>query len=280
MSIVLKYAEHSGRLGNIAFLVRFTMGAIDRLEQNLPKEESYIKAKEKIVEAFHMIVESLVDPPQVDSKKIGADVDKALIAAQPSRNLIHNLCLVMLVTQTEIFIEHLVDVILSTDSRRLKDLAGEKNLTTVELVDLQDYGAVMKRLREKVSKEITASSTQDMFIKHLGKRFGLFRKEDLVFKRPHAPGKKQWDIDDIESVWTTRHKIVHEGELLAGKTFFDDTFGGCVWLETFLSFQAREKYGLTIDSPDYLNSMAKITGISKVGIVERIASAVEKIVPN
>ncbi len=185
MSIVLKYAEHSGRLGNIAFLVRFTMGAIDRLEQNLPKEESYIKAKEKIVEAFHMIVESLVDPPQVDSKKIGADVDKALIAAQPSRNLIHNLCLVMLVTQTEIFIEHLVDVILSTDSRRLKDLAGEKNLTTVELVDLQDYGAVMKRLREKVSKEITASSTQDMFIKHLGKRFGLFRKEDLVFKRPH-----------------------------------------------------------------------------------------------
>jgi len=280
MSAVLNYSEHTGRLGNIALLVRFTMGAIDRLELSLPKEESYIKSREKIVEGVQMMLKSLVDPPQFDSEKVRSDVDKAFIVAQPSRNLIHNLCLVLLVTQTEIFIEHLVDVILSTDPRRLRDLAGEKNLTTAELVDLQNYDAVMKRLREKVSKEITASSTQDMFITHLGKRFGLFRKEEFVSKRPQAPGKKQWDIDDIESVWATRHKIVHEGELPTTKEFFDGTFAGCIWLETFLSFRAREKYGLIIDSPDYLDSMAKLIGISKAGAIERVISAIQKIVPD
>jgi len=52
MSIILRYEEHTKRLANVAVLIRFTMGAIDRLERDLPNDENYIRAKEGVVEGF------------------------------------------------------------------------------------------------------------------------------------------------------------------------------------------------------------------------------------
>src|ERR1700682_3691612 len=166
MSTILKYAEHSGRLTNVAPVVRFTTGAISRHERGLPNDENYVRAKEEIVESYCRVLASFVNPPELDSEELKELVDRATIVAEPSRNLIYNLCFVMLVTQIEIFIEHLIDVILEAEPRRLKDLAGERNLTVAELVDLQAYDAVMKRLREKVSKDVINSSAHDMFVKH------------------------------------------------------------------------------------------------------------------
>src|SRR5436309_8337018 len=143
MSTILKYADHAGRLGRIMLLVRFTMGAIGRLERGLPNEEDYRQSKEKIVEGYQKMLDALVDPLAVEDEQIRTAVDTASIVAEPSRNLIYNLCLVMLVTQVEIFIEHVVDVILIKEPRRLKDLASEKSLTASELVDLGSYEDVI-----------------------------------------------------------------------------------------------------------------------------------------
>jgi hypothetical protein len=260
-------------LADIKFIADFVMGAIGRMEITFPNEEAFIKGQQEIVAAFGAILESVSQPPEFHVEQIKADVIKALIPAERSRTLINNLCFVLLVTQAEIFIEHLIDVILASEPRRLKDLAGDKQLTANELVDAQNYDVVMKRLREKVAKEVIGSSTRDMFLKHLGKKLKLFRIEELIFKRRNSLNEREdWGIVEIEAVWETRHRIVHEGRLDVDKTYFEYAFAGLLWVETFLSFKAREKYGLAIDSPETLNVMAKMIGLSKLGIVERALS--------
>jgi hypothetical protein len=225
-----------------------------------PQERPYIEARERVVEGVRQLLQSLAPPEEVDAEEVKKALDISVVAAGPSRNLLYNLSLVMLVTQTEIFIEHLVDVILTVEPRRLKDLAEGKTLTASELVDLADYESVMKRLREKVSKEVVDSSTRDMFLKHLGERFGLFRPEQFVLK--YAPGspkeKEQWGISEIEVVWGTRHEIVHEGQLTVDESLFTSAFVGCSWLETFLSLRAHDTYGISIDNPEFLTGWSKV----------------------
>ena len=271
--VTLNYAEYHRRLGDIKFLANFVMGAIGRMEITFPKEESFIKGQQEIVAAFGRIFEAVSPAPKLNVEQIKSDMTKALIPAERSRTLINNLCLVMLVTQAEIFIEHLIDVILASEPRRLKDVAGDKQLMANELVDAQNYDVVMKRLREKVSKEVIGSSTRDMFLKHLGQKFKLFRNEELIFKRKNSLNEREdWGIVEIEAVWETRHRIVHEGRLDVDETYFEYAFAGLLWIETFLSFRAREKYGLAIDSPQTLDVMAKMLGLTKSGLVEKALS--------
>jgi hypothetical protein len=271
--VTLNYAEYHRRLGDIKFLANFVMGAIGRMEIAFPKEESFIKGQQEIVTALGAIFEAVSPPPELNVEQIKAEMTKALIPAERSRTLINNLCLVMLVTQAEIFIEHLIDVILASEPRRLKDLAGDKQLAANELVDAQNYDVVMKRLREKVAKDVIGSSTRDMFLKHLGQKFKLFRNEELSFKRKNSLNESEdWGIAEIEAVWETRHRIVHEGRLEVDQVYFGYAFAGLLWIETFLSFKAREKYRLTIDSPETLDTMAKMLGLSKSGLVEKALS--------
>lgn len=269
----LNYAEHSRRLADIKFLVAFVMGAIGRMETTFPNEEGFAKAQKEIVAAFRMLLESVGQPPEFHVEQVKADVLKAFIPAERSRTLIHNLCFVMIVTQVEIFIEHLIDVILSAEPRRLRDLAGDKQLTARELVDAQNYDAVMKQLRQKIAKEVLSASPREMFERHLGQRFKLFRKEDLIFRRKNPSGEKEdWGIVEIEAVWKTRHRIVHEGQLEVDKGTFEYAFAGSLWIETFLSVKAREQYGLSIDSPEVLDISARMFNLSKLGVVEKVLS--------
>jgi hypothetical protein len=250
-------------LGNIGLLVRFTTGAIQEFERSLPKRDTYIVARDKVVEGFQNILQSLVDPPRFDADQIRAGVDRALIVAEPSQRLLYSLSLVMICTEVEIFIQHLIDVILTSEPRQLKGRWSEKQVSAGELVDLGDYRAVMKHVREKVSKDVVDSSARDMFMKYLGKQFGLFRDEEFVFRRLNE-GKtpENWGIAEIEALWNTRHLIVHEGQLPVDRGQFDVASGRCLLLEAFLSFRAREKYGMAVDSPQNLDQIAKLFGFS------------------
>jgi hypothetical protein len=174
LPIVLKFDEHHNRLGNVAWLLRFLDGAIGRTAKTLPNEPTFLRAQEEMLAGLRMIFESVSPPPQFDAEEIKNCLAQWVTPTEDSRSLVYSLCLVMLITQVEIFINHLIDVILSDEPRRLKDLAGDKQLNFRELVEARDYETVMARLREKVAKEVLDSSIREMLEKHLGHRFNLF----------------------------------------------------------------------------------------------------------
>lgn len=245
--IVLKFDEHHNRLGNIAWLARFLDGAIGRTAKTLPNEPTFLKAQEELLAGLRTIFESVSPSPRFDADEIKSSLAKWATPTEDSRFLVYSLSLVMLVTQVEIFIDHLIDVILSKEPRRLKDLAGDKHLNFRELVDAQDYDTVMARLREKVAKEVLDSSFREMLEKHLGQRFSLFEKESLTCTSLKESGEKEtWGIPDIERIWQTRHEIVHEGRLDLNRNDFERALFACSWLETFLSVRAQAVYGLTV----------------------------------
>jgi hypothetical protein len=175
-SIVLQFEAHHDRLGNIAWLARFLDGAIERTANSLPNEAEFIRAQDGMIAGFDKLGECFEPPHQFDPQEIKACLRTWATPSEGSRALVYSLCLVMLVTQVEIFIEHLIDVMLLAEPRRLKDLAGEKQLNFRDLVDAQNYESVMASARKKVIKEVLDSSIRDTLEKHLGQRFNLFKK--------------------------------------------------------------------------------------------------------
>jgi hypothetical protein len=234
-------------------LARFLDGAIERTVNSLPNEVGFIRAQEEMIEGFRMLGESVAPPHQFDPEEIKSCLRTWATPSEGSRALVFSLCLVMLVTQVEIFIEHLIDVILLAEPRRLKDLAGDKQLNFRDLVDAQNYESVMASARNRVIKEVLDSSIRDILEKHLGQRFNLFKKESLTCTTMEESGEqKTWGIIKIEAIWNARHQIVHEGRLDLSRSEFEQALFGCSWIETFLSVQARTMYGLSIDSASKL----------------------------
>lgn len=258
-SIVLKFDEHHNRLGYIAWLARFLDGVIGRGAKTLSTEPGMLKSEEELIAALRTIFESASPPLQFDVEEVKSRLAKWRTPLEDSRFLVYSLCLVMLVTQVEIFIDHLIDAILSKEPRRLKDLAGEKQLNFRELVDAQDYETMMARVREKVSKEVLDSSIREMLEKHLGQKFCLFEKELLTWTTLKESGENEtWTISEIERIWKTRHEIVHEGRVNLNQNDFERALFACSWLETFLSVRAQTVYDLTVDSDSTLKMYAAL----------------------
>lgn len=248
-SIVLKFEEHQNRLGHIAKLAHFLHGAVSRTAKTLTAEKGFLSAQDQLVAGIKLLSESFSPPLQLDSEKIRACLTRWAVPTDASRSLVYSLCLVMLITQVEIFIEHLTDVILSVEPRRLKDLASDKQLNCRELVDARDYETVMARLREKVADEVIRSSPREMMEKHLGTRFRLFEKGSLTCTTVEDSGEtRAWGIDDIERTWKTRHEVVHEGRIDLSEIEFERALFVCSWLEIFLSVRAQAVYGVAVDS--------------------------------
>jgi hypothetical protein len=119
----------------------------------------------------------------------------------------------------------------------------------LQLLTYSAPGQQMGRLREKVAKEITRSSVREMFEKHFGQRFNLFKKESLTCTTLNESGQQEtWGISEIEAIWDRRHEIVHEGRLDVNRSDFERSLFCCSWIETFLSRRAQEVYGLGVDS--------------------------------
>lgn len=254
--VVLKFDDHHKRLGNIISLVRF-LDRIIKSSPSLPQNPSFDEAQQRLINSFVVLGKAVSPPHAFDPEELRASIQKWVSPTEESHSLVYSLSLVMLVTQVEIFIEHLIETILLADPRRLKTLAGEKQLTSNEIVDARDYDTVMARLREKVSEEVIGASTRDMLEKHLGRRLGLFDPKTLKYETlSEASGKEKWDISQLEKIWQTRHQIVHEGRLDITELDFERAIVGCAWLESFLARRAQVVYGLTIESERHLQLVA------------------------
>ena len=175
-------------------------------------------------------------------------------------DLIQNLSLVMLCTQLEIFIKHLIDVILVGDPRRLKAYASEKNVTAAEVVELGDYGGVMQRFRDKVAKEVTDAGIREMMCRHLGTRFGLIEEIEIRIVLPgEAQGEqfRGWNLEKLVEIFELRNQIVHRGTLPVTDIGFLNRAGHFFQaIQTVLSVNAVLRHDVGLQPPDSLNYLA------------------------
>ena len=117
----------------------------------------------------------------------------------------------------------------------------------------------MTHVRKKVVKEVLDSSIRDILEKHLGERFKLFKKEALTCTTlDDSGGQECWGIAEIESIWNTRHEIVHGGKLSVDRSAFERALFGCTWVLTFLSRRARDTFSLEVDSLSKLDLFAAL----------------------
>jgi hypothetical protein len=267
----LAFSDHFARLCQISIFTKSTLFFIDRHDSEHDSEVAVAKATSDPEQQRAWLQKVVEDAPNEFFPHLYFTVSQArnrrwsfesgslhkTLFSEPSRQLVCNLSLVMLCTQMEVFMEHLIDVILHSCPLRIKDLASEKKFTAAELVDFRNYEEVMHAVRRKVSKEVTEDSTRRMFEHHLGSRFGLFRKEELFCRKPLSDKiGPNWGMTEIESAFNMRHKIVHEGDLSCTPDYFDSVWHGFLWLVTFLSQKARAKYHLPVSVEDEFDMWA------------------------
>lgn len=93
--------------------------------------------------------------------------------------LLLNLGLVVLCTPLELFINHVVDIVLIVEPRQVMDLASDKKVMAKEIVQLGDYREVLRCLRENVIDEIDREGMRRKFTEQLDKRFGLISESQI-----------------------------------------------------------------------------------------------------
>ena len=182
-------------------------------------------------------------------------IDSALIISGPSRQLALSLSFVMLCTEMEIFIEHLIETILTSHPIKLKDCAPNK--LRAQIPDVPDFNQV-KALSHEVADRLLRKSTRDLFLGILSGKLNLFHEAEL-----HAEGfREPWTLKEIEQAWAMRHAVVHDGDLPVTKEYFQTVNAGLIWLQVFLSLCARREYNLKIDDATYLDTFAEMFKIS------------------
>jgi hypothetical protein len=187
----------------------------------------------------------------------GPDLEKfkkTFLSGEPAKELLLNLGLVMLCTQLELFINHLVDVVLAVEPRRLMDLASDKQMTAKEIVELGEYDRILQRLRDKVIDEIDREGTRGKFVKQLGERLGLIGADQIkiapTFEGLRPGVFKEWDLERLVAVFEQRHGIVHRGELSVSDLDYLEKVGlffGAI--QTVLTINAVRKYNVKLDLP-------------------------------
>jgi hypothetical protein len=264
--IVLEYDKHRTRLTELQHGVLVTIRALQA--ESLRVDEKFQERgeiKSNIEEAYKKLVEQGMDS-RVTVDEI-AQIFRRSLFPESTQQITTNFGLVGLCTELEIFISHLVRAILRQQPRLLKSIASQKNLTTNEILDLETYPDVVSRLHDKVVKEIIDSSARDMILRHLGERLNLFTDSEFVYnvaktswwqnlaKMPRwqdvlGDPPAVWGLQEIESAFSRRHEIVHEGKLpLKDAREFVQISTGFQWIVTFLSVKAVDKYGLQVDDP-------------------------------
>jgi hypothetical protein len=260
-TVVLEYSKHSSRLMSLQSAVEATIGALEaeslRMDQKLKGAGGF---KSKLEEFHKRMMESGLSPEWgIDEIAQGL---RQFYLPESTQQITINFGLVGLCTELEIFISHLVRVIFRQQPMLLKSLASQKNLSTNEILELQTYSNVVSRLHDKVVKEIIDSNAREMILRHLGERLGLFAEAEFVYdvaKTTKTAGLEKlfygtppdaWGLKEVESAFRQRHEIVHEGKLpLNDLTEFLRLCGGFIWIVTFLSAKAIDKYQLHVDDP-------------------------------
>lgn len=106
--VTIDWYKHWLRLVNVTQIVNFSSAAIAEFAAAIPKREAFVASRDKMVDAYKRMLSALVDPPAVDDDQLRKQIDDAFIISEPSRQLLYNLGLVMLCTEIEIFVEHII----------------------------------------------------------------------------------------------------------------------------------------------------------------------------
>jgi len=256
---ILLYQEHATRLIQIPWAIGFALKAVQNREEELRNNETQapgmavIDSMLKTVADLHSAQGTSTGLKAPPEQVFVNEIANTLVGGYPATEILLNLGLVMLCTQLELFLNHLIDIILRAEPRRLMDLASEKGLSGREIIELGDYHSVMRRLRDKVIDEIDRAGTREKFEKHYGKRFRLLQPCQIRLSQSYrsvsSNAPENWDLGTLVEVFDQRHEIVHEGALpvrhpdyLQGVGFFFNS------IQTLLAINAVMEYGIRLES--------------------------------
>jgi hypothetical protein len=264
----LEFTKHHKRLAQLQMATLYTIAALDeKHETDQPKFERW--ATENLEKLTAVIPESQRD--EANLSEVLGTLKESVQLAPSAKPLVLSLALVSLCTELEVFVSHLVRVILASTPALVKSLASDKSLTGAELADCSSYQQVSERLHSKIIKEIIDSGTRKMIISHLGKRVDLFHEQDLVFtlskyisqKLPTAPGSVRNGLGELVQAFQQRHSIVHEGALpVQEPRVFQEMHTIFGWFEVFLSVRAVRKYPILVDGLDWLAAVGCMYGVT------------------
>lgn len=279
-TLVLEYGKHSTRLSSLALARKYTLGALSAREKLDAENPQLNSAIEGLVSGFNNLLKATGQEPQDTSElqQVLGDYFHTQIR-EPARQVLLNFAFVLLCTELEVFIAHLVETVLRVEPRLLKSLASQKNLTTSDIIEAGSYENIIKRIHHKVIKEIIDSSTREMFVTHVGNRLGLFIETEFCWtvedtkaslakrgidSKLVTPRVRRWGLSELEQVFGLRHEIVHEGKLpISEPSAVEDAELGIRWVEAFLTLRAIERYSLTVDSQPLLDSAIMLYGLKE-----------------
>jgi hypothetical protein len=258
----LRFNEFLQRVTDISCAVDFSVSAIDNHRVRLLPKQDETREVFRIKLGENALFSAANE--QVKSKLAGIldSVLDRLCPDKPSKALLLNLTVVMLCTELEVFITHLVDALLANDPRQLLSIASEKNLSTAEILEAKDYEGVLSKVRERIANEITNSNTERMFLHHLGKRFRLLSEAELIpaeVLKPKPPvdlmmlNLHGWNMQELDTVFKIRHDIVHRGLLpIQDAAYIMRVASYFGYLELLLSRNARLVYTIPMNLNDWL----------------------------
>lgn len=238
--------------------MKFAVSGIRLKEEEISSSEAVRQAFDRIRDGFRMVGKAVTPEPhpeEVESyvEREIASFTNNFLRGHPHAQIVMNLGLVMLCTQFEVFINHLVDIILATEPRRFLDLFPDKEMKVREVVQLGDYPSVMRGFREKVVGEIDRAGTRDKFVRYLGEKFKLISEREIkIVPPPEAQSDRfdGWDLGKLEAIFKQRHRIVHRGELpVADLDYLGDLHLFFTALQTVMAVNAVRKHAIRLDNP-------------------------------
>ncbi len=270
----LKFAEYSTRLSQVSHAMQYTVSGIRLKEHELSCDETVRGALDRIREASQKLGKALTPEPSPEEvhswvEREIASLTESFLRGRPHIQIVLNLGLVMLCTQFELFVNHLIDVILAVEPRRFMDLFPDKFVKAKEAVELGDYASVMRRLREKVVDEIDRAGTREKFVKYLGDKFGVISEHEITIVHKHGGETNRfngWDLGKLEAIFEQRHSIVHRGELpVTDLEYLGDVHWFFTAMQTVLTVNAVRKYTIRLDnstSAAMVSVFAKLLGLN------------------
>ncbi len=260
----LRYLQHFQLLSAIPRAIEYGLAALEKHEVELRKNA---KDGSEIADALAQIRDGIMGfghtlRPKVKPSRIGFEeveetlqqFAESLAAAKPSGEQLLNLGLVMLCTQLELFISHLIDVVLATEPRRLLRALPDMEIKIKEALELDEGEDVMEPFRDMVAEEIGRAGTKEKFVTHLGERLGLIDPSEIkvapLVESAGAGAFQECNLDMVIRLFDERRRVVHRGVLPVrdipclkkAQLIFQS-------IVTVLTINAVRKYNIRLDSP-------------------------------
>lgn len=270
------YDQHALEMTSVKMAITFALGGVKERGERLAADDSVNDALRQMKDGLIGVASSLdaqgkakLEP---EIEPMMALLKQSIFGGLGAERLLLNLGLVLFCTQLEIFVKDLLDAVLRAEPRRFLDLYPEREVKAKEVVQANDYGTLMQRLRDKVIDEIDRQGTRQKFSETLGAKFGLLKEQELCFKfREQTHSYIKWNIDNLVEIFDQRHSVVHRGarpitdvqDLSRVQVYFG-------FVETVLTINAVRRYGVPITplSVGMIRSYGRVVGISHKNLEE------------